>query len=155
MAGSRRAGGRSRHAGPTLATAHPVLEPNRQRLEPHHGSGSWRGRVSSFGGRGSVVTDEPGRIEVSGLTKGFGGAVKAVDDLRFTVEPGSVTGFLGPNGAGKPTTLRCLLGLVAPTAGRATIGGRRYAHLGAPTREVGALLEASSFHPARSGRNHL
>jgi len=101
------------------------------------------------------VTDEPGRIEVSGLTKVFGGTVKAVDGLSFTVEPGSVTGFLGPNGAGKTTTLRCLLGLVAPTAGGATIGGRRYVHLGAPTREVGALLEASSFHPARSGRNHL
>ncbi len=101
------------------------------------------------------MTDEPGRIEVSGLTKVFGGTVKAVDDLSFTVEPGSVTGFLGPNGAGKTTTLRCLLGLVAPTAGRATIGGRRYVHLDAPTSEVGALLEASSFHPARSGRNHL
>ena len=104
---------------------------------------------------GSRVTEEAGRIEVSGLTKVFGGTVKAVDDLSFSVEPGSVTGFLGPNGAGKTTTLRCLLGLVAPTAGRATIGGRGYDQLGAPTREVGALLEASSFHPARSGRNHL
>jgi ABC-2 type transport system ATP-binding protein len=101
------------------------------------------------------VTDEPGRIEVSGLTKVFGGTVKAVDDLSFSVEPGSVTGFLGPNGAGKTTTLRCLLGLVTPTAGGATVGGRRYDHLGAPTQEVGALLEASSFHPARTGRNHL
>jgi ABC-2 type transport system ATP-binding protein len=120
------------------------------------------------------VTDEPGRIEVSGLTKVFGGGfvlgsrgnaepaerfrgavVKAVDDLSFSVEPGSVTGFLGPNGAGKTTTLRCLLGLVTPTAGEATIGGRSYDHLGAPTQEVGALLEASSFHPARTGRNHL
>jgi ABC-2 type transport system ATP-binding protein len=101
------------------------------------------------------VTDEPGRIEVSGLTKVFGGTVKAVDNLSFSVEPGSVTGFLGPNGAGKTTTLRCLLGLVTPTAGRATIGGRTYAHLGAPSGEVGAVLEASSFHPARSGRKHL
>jgi ABC-2 type transport system ATP-binding protein len=101
------------------------------------------------------VAEDAGRIEVSGLTKVFGGTVKAVDDLSFGVQPGSVTGFLGPNGAGKTTTLRCLLGLVTPTAGRATIGGRSYGHLGAPTREVGALLEASSFHPARSAREHL
>jgi ABC-2 type transport system ATP-binding protein len=101
------------------------------------------------------VTDEPGRIRVSGLSKVFGADVKAVDDLSFTVEPGSVTGFLGPNGAGKTTTLRCLLGLVTPTAGTATIGGQSYAGLTAPSREVGALLEASSFHPARTGRSHL
>jgi ABC-2 type transport system ATP-binding protein len=101
------------------------------------------------------VTDEPGRIQVAGLSKVFGGTIKAVDDLSFTVEPGSVTGFLGPNGAGKTTTLRCLLGLVTPTAGTATIGGRTYAHLDAPTQEVGALLEASSFHPARTARSHL
>ena len=101
------------------------------------------------------MSDEPGRIRVSGLSKVFGGGVRAVDDLSFTVEPGSVTGFLGPNGAGKTTTLRCLLGLVTPSAGTATIGGRTYAGLGAPSREVGALLEASSFHPARTGRNHL
>jgi ABC-2 type transport system ATP-binding protein len=101
------------------------------------------------------VADEPGRIVVSGLSKVFGGGVRAVDDLSFAVEPGTVTGFLGPNGAGKTTTLRCLLGLVAPTAGTATIGGRQYVGLSAPSREVGALLEASSFHPARSGRTHL
>jgi ABC-2 type transport system ATP-binding protein len=101
------------------------------------------------------VADEPGRIVVSGLSKVFGGGVRAVDDLSFTVEPGSVTGFLGPNGAGKTTTLRCLLGLVTPSAGTATIGGRTYTGLSAPSREVGALLEASSFHPARSARNHL
>jgi ABC-2 type transport system ATP-binding protein len=91
---------------------------------------------------------------VSGLTKSFA-AVKAVDDLSFTVEPGSITGFLGPNGAGKTTTLRMLLGLVSPDAGTATIGGRSYATLPIPTDEVGAVLEASGFHPARSGRDHL
>src|SRR6266498_4151166 len=98
--------------------------------------------------------DQPGRLVVSRLTKRFG-SVRAVEDLSFTVEPGSVTGFLGPNGAGKTTTLRVLLGLVTPTAGTATIGRRRYAEIRQPTREVGALLEASSFHPARTARNHL
>ncbi|TCC30729.1 ABC transporter ATP-binding protein [Kribbella speibonae] len=95
-----------------------------------------------------------GEIVVSGLTKMFG-PVRAVHDLSFTVEPGTVTGFLGPNGAGKTTTLRCLLGLVAPTAGSATIGGLRYVDLPQPSSSVGAVLEASSFHPARSARNHL
>jgi ABC-2 type transport system ATP-binding protein len=100
------------------------------------------------------VDDESGRIAVSGLTKTFG-TVKAVDNLSFTVEPGTVTGFLGPNGAGKTTTLRCVLGLVAPTHGGATIGGRPYIELSDPAKVVGALLEASSFHPARTARNHL
>ena len=93
-------------------------------------------------------------IEVDGLTKRFGDHL-AVDDLRFTVEPGRVTGFLGPNGAGKTTTLRMLLGLVAPTSGRATFGRRTYAELKDPLRVVGTALEASSFLPGRTGRNHL
>jgi ABC-2 type transport system ATP-binding protein len=101
-----------------------------------------------------VANFEPRRIVVTGLTKSFGG-VRAVDDLGFTVEPHSVTGFLGPNGAGKTTTLRMLLGLITPDAGTATVGGRRYAELSAPPSEVGAVLEATSFHPARSGRDHL
>ena len=100
------------------------------------------------------MADQPGRIVVSGLSKTFG-PVRAVDDLSFTVEPGSVTGFLGPNGAGKTTTLRMLLGLVTPTAGSATIGGVRYADIPQPMRTVGAVLEASSFHPGRTARNHL
>jgi ABC-2 type transport system ATP-binding protein len=81
--------------------------------------------------------------------------VTAVDGLTFTVEPGQVTGFLGPNGAGKTTTLRMLLGLVTPTGGSALIGGRRYADLREPRRAVGAVLEATGFHPGRTGRNHL
>ena len=93
-------------------------------------------------------------ITVEGLTKRFG-AVQAVDDLSFEISGASVTGFLGPNGAGKTTTLRMLLGLVAPDAGRATIEKRRYAELDEPARVVGALLEATSFHPSRSARNHL
>ena len=93
-------------------------------------------------------------IEVKGLTKRFG-AVTALDDLSFTVEPGRVTGFLGPNGAGKTTTLRCLLGLVRPTAGSATVLGRSYAAIDRPMHHVGALLETTGFHPGRSARNHL
>jgi len=93
-------------------------------------------------------------IVVQGLVKQFR-KVRAVDGLSFTVRPGLVTGFLGPNGAGKTTTLRMILGLVTPNAGTATIGGRRYADLGDPIREVGAVLEASSFHRGRTGRNHL
>lgn len=90
----------------------------------------------------------------AGVTKRFG-HVTAVDDLTFTVEPGRVTGFLGPNGAGKTTTLRILLGLVTPSSGSATISGTRYQDLESPLTTVGAALEAASFHPGRSARNHL
>jgi ABC-2 type transport system ATP-binding protein len=93
-------------------------------------------------------------ISVQGLTKRFGD-VLAVDRLDFDVAPGTVTGFLGPNGAGKTTTLRMLLGLVAPTSGTATIDGRPYRELADPARRVGAVLEASGFHPGRSARDHL
>ena len=93
-------------------------------------------------------------IEVRRLTKRYG-ATLAVDRLSFDVRPGTVTGFLGPNGAGKSTTMRMLLGLDAPDAGQALIGGRRYRELPWPLREVGALLEARAFHPGRSGRAHL
>jgi ABC-2 type transport system ATP-binding protein len=103
---------------------------------------------------GYIAERASGRIVVSGLGKRFG-AVKAVDELSFTVEPGSITGFLGPNGAGKTTTLRMLLGLVTPDAGTATISGRTYAGLPVPASEVGAALEATGFHPGRSGRSHL
>ncbi len=92
-------------------------------------------------------------IEISGLTKQFG-AVTAVDDLSFTVEPGRVTGFLGPNGAGKTTTLRVLLGLVRATAGTATFDGKTYHDLDRPLETVGAALDAN-FHPGRTARNHL
>jgi ABC-2 type transport system ATP-binding protein len=93
-------------------------------------------------------------IEVRNLTKRFRGAT-AVDGLGFTVPDGRITGFLGPNGAGKTTTLRILLGLVRPTSGEAVIDGKRYRELREPLRSVGAVLEASNYHPARSGRNHL
>jgi ABC-2 type transport system ATP-binding protein len=94
-------------------------------------------------------------IEARGLTKRFGGNVLAVDHLDFDALPGGVTGFLGPNGAGKTTTLRMLLGLVTPTSGSVLIDGHDYRHLPHPTLRVGAVLEASGFHPARTARNHL
>ncbi len=93
-------------------------------------------------------------VEVRGLRKMFG-PVAAVRNLSFEVRPGSVTGFLGPNGAGKTTTLRMLLSLVRPDAGTATIGGKPYRELREPLRHVGAVLEASSFHPGRTARQHL
>ncbi|MFE0748561.1 ABC transporter ATP-binding protein [Gordonia sp. NPDC058843] len=93
-------------------------------------------------------------ITIDGLTKRFGG-LTAVDDLSFTVAPGRVTGFLGPNGSGKTTTLRMLLGLVEPTAGRALIGDRPFRQIPQPAQHVGAALEASSFHPGRTGLGHL
>ena len=93
-------------------------------------------------------------ISVRGLTKQYGG-VRAVDDLTFDVEAGKVTGFLGPNGAGKSTTMRMIMGLDAPTAGTATVNGKRYVNLAAPLREVGALLDAGAMHPGRTGRAHL
>lgn len=102
----------------------------------------------------TAVTGPTGHVSVSHLSKHFG-AVRAVDDLTFDVGPGRVTGFLGPNGAGKTTTLRSLLGLVTPTSGTATIDGKRYHDIERPGRVVGAALEASSFHPGRTARDHL
>ena len=93
-------------------------------------------------------------IEVDRLSKRFG-PVKAVDDLSFAVRPGRVTGFLGPNGAGKTTTMRVILGLDAPTAGRALVGGRRYDGLIRPLREVGSLLDATALHAGRTAHAHL
>lgn len=82
-------------------------------------------------------------IEVRELTKRFGRTV-AVDGLTFHVKPGRVTGFLGPNGAGKSTTMRVILGLDHPASGAALVGGRRYAGIRHPMREVGALLDAGA-----------
>ena len=93
-------------------------------------------------------------IEVRNLSKHYGDKV-AVDDLSFTVSPGTVTGFLGPNGAGKSTTMRLILGLDRPSGGTATIDGVPYVDLAEPLRTVGALLEAGAVHPGRSAHNHL
>jgi ABC-2 type transport system ATP-binding protein len=93
-------------------------------------------------------------VEIQGLSKRYG-RVQAVEDLSFEVAAGRVTGFLGPNGAGKSTTLRMLLGLVKADGGSATFAGRRYEELAHPSAQVGAVLEDASFHPGRTGRNHL
>jgi ABC-2 type transport system ATP-binding protein len=93
-------------------------------------------------------------ITVSGLTKRYGDRT-VVDDVSFTLEPGTVTGFLGPNGAGKTTTMRMMTGLVAPTAGAALVDDRLYAELPNPGAVVGTLLDASAVHPGRTGRTHL
>jgi ABC-2 type transport system ATP-binding protein len=93
-------------------------------------------------------------IVVEQLTKRYGRTV-AVDALSFAVRPGHVTGFLGPNGAGKSTTMRMILGLDRPSAGRALVDGRPYARLRRPLRQVGALLEGRSAHPGRRAVDHL
>ena len=93
-------------------------------------------------------------IEAVNLTKRYGKKT-AVDNISFTVEPGTVTGFLGPNGAGKSTTMRMIMGLDKPTGGQVTVNGRPYRELSAPLCEVGALLDAKGLHGSRSARNHL
>ena len=93
-------------------------------------------------------------VRAESLTKRFGSVV-AVDDLSFALAPGTITGFLGPNGAGKTTTLRMVLGLAAPSKGRALVFDRLYADLPQAALRVGAVLEATDFHPGRSGRDHL
>jgi ABC-2 type transport system ATP-binding protein len=93
-------------------------------------------------------------IEAHQLTKRYGDKT-ALDDISFTIAPGSVTGFLGPNGAGKSTTMRMIMGLDRPTSGTVTVNGQPYARHRAPLREVGALLDAKAVHTGRSARSHL
>jgi ABC-2 type transport system ATP-binding protein len=93
-------------------------------------------------------------IEVDELSKRYG-STTALDGMTFTAVPGRVTGFVGPNGSGKSTTMRIILGLHTADAGRALVGGRPYRSLRFPMVYLGALLDASALHPARSGRNHL
>jgi len=97
---------------------------------------------------------EAAAVRAEALSKRFG-SVLAVDDLSFALAPGTITGFLGPNGAGKTTTLRMLLGLTAPSGGRALVFDRPYAEVERPALRIGAVLEATDFHPGRSGRDHL
>jgi ABC-2 type transport system ATP-binding protein len=101
-----------------------------------------------------MIATSMGAVVAESLSKRFGSLV-AVDELSFTLQRGTITGFLGPNGAGKTTTLRMLLGLAAPTSGHSLVLGRPYAALERPALAVGAVLEATDFHPGRSGRDHL
>ena len=112
-----------------------------------------RARLSARRAARGLMAEAP-PVEVRGLTKRYGSTI-AVDDLTFSIAAGRITGFLGPNGAGKSTTLRALLGLVRPTSGEARVEGAPYAQLHDPLGTVGAVLESDSFHPGRSGRNHL
>jgi ABC-2 type transport system ATP-binding protein len=93
-------------------------------------------------------------IQIENLTKKYGETL-AVDNISFTVQPGVVTGFLGPNGAGKSTTMRMILGLDRPTAGRALVNGKPYVDAPAPMAELGALLDAKAVDKNRTARNHL
>ncbi|MEU2203836.1 ATP-binding cassette domain-containing protein [Microbacterium oleivorans] len=93
-------------------------------------------------------------IVAEGLTKKYGDKT-AVDGIDFAVQPGKVTGFLGPNGAGKSTTMRMIVGLDRPTAGRVTLDGREYRSMRSPLTEVGILLDAKAVHTGRSARSHL
>src|SRR5690348_17609243 len=93
-------------------------------------------------------------IDVQGVYKSFGPTL-ALDGMTFTVAPGQVTGFIGPNGAGKTTTMRVILGLDAPDAGAALVGGRGYTSLRRPLTRLGSLLDAAALQPSRTGRNHL
>jgi ABC-2 type transport system ATP-binding protein len=122
--------------------ARRLPQPTVQRIAP----------PATYGSRRAITREVP-PIIVDRLVKSYNGTL-AVRDLSFVVQPGRVTGFLGPNGAGKTTTMRILVGLTSPTTGRATFGDLAYADLQHPQRTVGCVLDAS-FHPARSGRNHL
>jgi ABC-2 type transport system ATP-binding protein len=115
--------------------------------------------TTAFSAGFSPATGRAGRTEalmitVSGLTKQYGGRT-VVDDVSFTLEPGTVTGFLGPNGAGKTTTMRMITGLVPATRGSALVDGRPYAALPNPGAVMGTLLDAGAVHPGRTGRTHL
>jgi ABC-2 type transport system ATP-binding protein len=117
---------------------------------------SARDRTADSAGSHLAVADQACApvVAARSLTKRYADVV-AVDELTFSLEPGTVTGFLGPNGAGKTTTLRLLLGLAAPDAGEALVFGCRYDELDHPTSRVGAVLESNDFHPGRTGRDHL
>ena len=119
------------------------------------GSGTRQAGIDVLGTPNATDSRRPDPVvTVSSLTKRYG-SVAAVENLTFSLEAGTVTGFLGPNGAGKTTTLRVLLGLAEPTAGDALVFGRRYHELDGPGKRVGAVLESNDFHPGRSGRDHL
>lgn len=100
----------------------------------------------------NVIEAERLRKEFTGFRRG---RTLAVDGLDLTVPQGGVFGFLGPNGSGKTTTIRCMLGLVAPTSGRVRLLGADHAHLQPVIGRVGALVESPALFPGFSGRRNL
>lgn len=110
--------------------------------------------VSTEAAQSSAGESTCGAIEAIRLSKRYG-ATLAVEELSFSIRPGTIAGFLGPNGAGKTTTFRMLVGLASPTSGQGRILGKDYRDLDDPIRQVGAMLEVSGYHPSRTGRNHL
>lgn len=98
----------------------------------------------------------PAVVVTRGLTKRFRGGQLAVNGLDLSVPPGSIYGFLGPNGSGKTTTIRMMLGLVAPTAGETELFGQRMPRAaGRVLPRIGALVEGPAFHPYLSGQANL
>ena len=94
-------------------------------------------------------------IEARGLTKRYGDKL-AVDNISFTVEPGTVTGFLGPNGAGKSTTMKLLLGLTRPTSGTMSVLGHPVSPRSPlPAGAIGSLIEGPSYYPRLTGPENL
>ncbi|GIU90517.1 MAG: multidrug ABC transporter ATP-binding protein [Acidimicrobiia bacterium] len=98
-------------------------------------------------------------IEIHGLRKEYRSRTKrtvAVDALDLAVPEGGVFGFLGPNGSGKTTTIRCLLGLVRPTTGHASVLGRPVpSRLPDVLPRVGAIVETPALFPTMTGRENL
>ncbi|MFJ9609171.1 ABC transporter ATP-binding protein [Kitasatospora sp. NPDC101176] len=95
-------------------------------------------------------------IRTRGLTKRFRGGQLAVDGLDLTVPRGSVFGFLGPNGSGKTTTIRMLMGLIAPTSGSAAVLGEPMPQSVATVLpRVGALIEGPALYGFLTGRDNL
>jgi ABC-2 type transport system ATP-binding protein len=94
-------------------------------------------------------------VDISGLSKTFGGGVRAVQDVSLSVGAGEVYGFLGPNGAGKSTTIRMLLGLISPTGGTARLFGQDVRHDHSVLKRVGSLVDGGTFYPFLSGRRNL
>src|ERR1700729_1553574 len=132
----------------------PRRLPAGRRQQADGGTGQMRPRADAARLRLRDLLPMNATIEIDGLRKRFG-SVQALDGMTFRVGPGQVTGFVGPNGAGKSTTIRVVLGLDAPDAGTATIGGRPYHSLKNPLGHVGSLLDAGALQPSRSARNHL
>ncbi len=92
---------------------------------------------------------EPASVEFHAVTKLYG-TVRAVDDVTFTIEPGTLVTLLGPSGCGKTTTLRLIAGLEIATKGRIAIGGRDVTRLSASERDVSMVFQSYALFPHMS-----